>query len=704
MTTGRASLAALLNPRSIAVLGASERPALGRWIVESLDVMGFTGSVWPVNPKYSEVLGRACFPSFLDLPEAPDVAALCIGRAGALENLELLARRGGRAAVIFDSGFAEVGGAGLSLQMQITSLCAEAGIALCGPNCMGVLNPQARSGAFKQTVRSLSGLAGSVGLISQSGSICGSLLADLRRFGFSLVVSSGNEALVSTADYIEYMIDDPHTRAIATFTETVREPERYVAALDRAAAAGKPVIVLKVGRSERTRRAITSHTGGLAGESRVFSEVLKAHRAIEVVDLDELTEILAACQGAKWPKGPAINVLTTSGGQAELILDIATASGIDLAPLPHSIRAQVERDVGPVTGDGNPLDAWGNGDAQRNMPPALRTLDRIPDSDAIVFCSSDSTDDQALGRIGRELDYAEMLGEAAAASAKPHYLLTMRPGVLHRGQVAYLEKRGVAVVSGARQGLQAIARLADWAKPPRVRRDPRVKNGSFLPHGRRVINEFDAKALLAKAGLPAARERLAQTPEAAAKAARQIGYPIALKLVSDEIPHKSDHGLVALHLNSEEEIQAQIVRMARVAETLGIKVQGWLIQEMIRDGLEVFAGVSHDADFGLCLAFGLGGVAIEALRDFTIRMLPLNDGDAEDMIKEIRGAPLLGSIRGGPASDIKALAQCLYALADFAIENEARLLEIDLNSIKVFSEGHGCVVIDALIVAKEESR
>ena len=273
---------------------------------------------------------------------------------------------------------------------------------------MGVLNPPARSTTFKQEVRDPEALIGNVALISQSGSVAASLLADLRRFGFSLVVSSGNEAVNDTASYIEFAIDDPNTKVIATFTESVRNPDRYIAALDRAADKGKPVIVLKVGRSERVRAAITGHTGGLAGELRVFSEILKAHRAIEVEDLDEFTEVLAVCQGTRWPTGNGINVVTTSGGQAELILDVATSAGIPLRPLPAATREAVERDVGRVTGDGNPLDAWGRGDFRTTTPEALRLLSENPATDAIVFCSSDSVDNQALGRAGREEDYAKL--------------------------------------------------------------------------------------------------------------------------------------------------------------------------------------------------------------------------------------------------------------------------------------------------------
>ena len=294
----------LVKPRSVAIVGATDRPSPARSVIESLGALGFSGAVYPVNPKYQSVLNHVCYPSLTELPEAPDVVVFSIRKPLIPEQVRLAAKRGARAAVIYDSGFAELGADGARLQDEIAGLCRDAGMPVCGPNCMGILNPTARVTTYKQTVMKPEELAGNVGFVSQSGSVCIAVLSDLRRFGISLSVSAGNEAVTRTVDYIEYLIDDPATAVIATFTETVREPERYVAALDRAAAVGKPVVVLKVGRSERTQRAITSHTGGLAGSSRVFSEVLRAHRAIEVSDLDELTEVLAVCQGRRWPREP----------------------------------------------------------------------------------------------------------------------------------------------------------------------------------------------------------------------------------------------------------------------------------------------------------------------------------------------------------------------------------------------------------------
>src|SRR5437762_2884233 len=413
-------LDALLRPRSIAILGASERPSIGRTLIESLDAMGFAGAVYPINPRYESILGRRCYKSVAELPRDVDVLAFCVNHARVLEHMRPVAERGIGAAVIFDGGFAEADAEGRRHQEEITAICREAGIALCGPNCMGVVSPHVPSLVYLGALQNPALLTGNVGLISQSGSICIGLLTDCRRFGFSQVISSGNEAVLAAVDFLEYLIDDPATKVIAMFLETVREPGRFVAALDRAADRGKPVVVLKVGRSERTRRAVTSHTGGLAGETRVFSAVLRAHRAIEVADMDEMTEVLASCQAERWPRGRRLAVLTASGGQAELILDLAAANQLQLPPLSTESRAEVERVVGRITGDGNPLDAWGNGDFGTNFPHALSVLGRDPDYDAITFCS-DSFDDQPMGTAARVFEYARFFTDAAAASSKPFY-------------------------------------------------------------------------------------------------------------------------------------------------------------------------------------------------------------------------------------------------------------------------------------------
>jgi len=452
----------LFQPRSIAVVGASEKPTIGRRLIASLDRIGFTGAIFPVNPNYPTVLGRRCYASIADLPEAPDVAVFCVGHERVLEPLAAAAQRGAKSAVIYDGGFAERGDGGRQRQARIEGICRDGGIALCGPNCMGVLSPHHCSTTYLQELRDPAGLAGNVGIVSQSGAFCISLLNDVRRFGFSHVVSSGNEAVLAAADYLEYLVDDPHTKVIGGFIETVRYPDRFVAALDHAAVQGKPVVVLKVGRTERTRHAVTTHTGGSAGDPGLASELLRAHHAIEVSDLVEFTEVIAAAQGTKHSAGCRLGVITSSGGLAELILDIAASRDLQLPPLSAAVKAEIEQQIGFVSGDGNPLDAWGNGTFVINLPLALCAFDKSPDHDIVVFCR-DNCDGQPFEASEVGWTYLELFERAAAGSNKPHYLLHTRPGLMNREQVAHLRKAGIAVVGGLREGLGAIDRLAQKA-------------------------------------------------------------------------------------------------------------------------------------------------------------------------------------------------------------------------------------------------
>jgi acetate---CoA ligase (ADP-forming) len=450
---------ALFKPKSIAVIGASEKPTPGRRIITSLDRLGFAGRIYPVNPNYAAVLNRPCYASFADLPEAPDVAVFCLGHERVVDAFIAGSRRGMKAAVIYDGGFAEHSEAGRERQARITEICREYDIALCGPNCMGILNPAHKNTTYLQELRDPTGLAGNVGIISHSGGLCVGLLTDTRRYGFSHIVSSGNEAAVTAAEFLEYLVEDPKTQVVGGFIETIRDKDRFAAALARAAVLGKPVVMLQVGRAERTRRAVASHTGGPAGDPGAISELFRAHGVVEVADLVEFTELLAACQNAKRPASRRMAVITSSGGLAELILDIADAEGLQLPPLTPAQKAEIEAGIGFITGDGNPCDAWGSGTFAANLPKALALFDASPEHDSIVFCR-DNFDDQPFDQPATAQTYIEMFAHAAEQSRKPHYLLTSRPGLMDRSLAAYLREHGVAVVGGFREGLAAIDRLA----------------------------------------------------------------------------------------------------------------------------------------------------------------------------------------------------------------------------------------------------
>ena len=334
-------LSRLFAPSSLAIVGASERPGtIGHTLTETLAGLKFAGPIWPINPRHSELYGLRCYASVADLPGAPDMVVFGIKGSAAVDELEALGALGARAAVIYDNGFAEAGEAGAALQARLVATCRRYGIALCGPNCMGTIGAHDGFSSYRLAITEPERFRGGVGLISHSGSITIGLLADVRRYGFSKVVSAGNEAVADAADYIQHFIDDPHTRIIACFLDTVRRPAAFRAALERAAALDKPVVVLKVGRSARAGHAIVTHTGGLAGEAQVFSDVLRRLNAIEVADLVEMSEVLAALDGSRRPRGRRIAVATGSGGQAELLLDVADAADLSFPPLDRESIAE----------------------------------------------------------------------------------------------------------------------------------------------------------------------------------------------------------------------------------------------------------------------------------------------------------------------------------------------------------------------------
>ena len=465
------------------------------------------------------------------------------------------------------------------------------------------------------------------------------------------------------------------------------------------------MVVLKVGRSDRTRHAISGHTGGLAGEARVVSQILKSHRAIEVGDMDELTEVLACCQGDRLPTGRNIGLITGSGGQAELILDVAAATGVSLPPLSEEGRREAGRVIGPITGDGNPLDAWGTGKYDVNMPHGLKVLADEPNIHSIVMVS-DTRDDSPMVPT----QYTPYLAEAAKSCDKPCFFMNTRSGLFRQEFADSLRSSGIATIGGTRQGLGAIDRLARWSEPLAAPRPDQTATGRIAAllagsdRDRASLNEIDAKSLLGEAGLPVVREQIISGPDEAGEAAATIGYPLVLKIASDEIPHKSDLGLVAVGLADEPSLMRAVDDMARKVGALSPQPSDavFVVQQMVHDGVELFMGVSRDPQFGPMLAFGLGGVLVEIFDDVALRPLPLREGDAEAMIDETRAAKLLGPVRGQAPRDIDAVCRCLYALGDFAWAERDSIDEIDLNPVMALSAGNGCTIVDALIIPRKE--
>jgi acyl-CoA synthetase (NDP forming) len=631
------------------------------------------------------------------LPETPDVTAICLNGQSAVRELARLVQLGGRAAVIYDGGFAEAGQEGSRQQHELIRIARDGGVALCGPNCMGAVNLVDGSSTYKLPIFDGVRLRGNVGLVSQSGSVTIGLLSDVRRFGFSHVISTGNEAVMTAADYVDYLTADEHTRIIALFLETIRDPQAFKTAVLRARMADKPVVVLKVGNSQRAMRAVASHTGGLAGEGRVFSEMLKGVGAIEVGALDELTEVLAAFQAKAVPRSRRIAVVTGSGGHTELVLDTADRAGLDLPAMDASELDIMHGELGHFAGDGNPLDAWGSGDVSANLRTALHHFSNAPGYDAIVLCNENNDD----APIGRSEFACTVFAESAKSSAKPHYLLNTRPGLMHSGNLELLRAAGASMLGGVRQGLAAIDALARWKeRPPTDAFAPPPARSAGPLEGlsrRTTINEFDAKQLLAGYGVPCVPELMTDDFEAACAAAAQFGWPVVLKVASDDVPHKTEAGLVMLEITGVEALrQAWDALEARCA-ALKLCDYGFLIQKMVKGATEVFLGVKKDPTWGHVLAFGIGGIFIELIDEVQLALLPVSESRIREMVGAGRAARLLRGYRGKAAGDVEALVRCAVAVCSFVQACGDALEEMDLNPILVLQESQGCLVVDALI-------
>ncbi len=696
----------LFAPRTIAIVGASPREtSSGYRIISSLDRLGFSGGIFPINPAYENVLGRACHPRLGEVPGPIDVVALCVDARHLEAAMAEAAARGVGAAVVFSSIVTGDAAGGQRIRQALARIAGEHGMALCGPNCMGVLNPANGSSLYLGTVLDGERLKGNVALITQSGSVAIGMLGDTRRFGFSHVVSSGEEIVTTLADYIDWLVDDPGTQVIAGFVETVREVARFTAALDRASNNDKPVVILKIGRNPLARRAVLGHTGGIAGDGAVFSALLQRHHAIEVTSLDELTEVLACLQNKRRPAGPRVGVVTASGGQVEMILDEAMGDGFVLPPLDEAIAAAAAAVIGPISGTGNPLDAWGDGNYVRNMAHGMACMARAPNIDAVVLVS-DTNEGQAMAPTR----YSDLFLAASEGSRLPFYFMNTRSGLLRVENIQHFAGSGVGMLTGLRPGLAAIGRVGRWqsragAKAVVVVGEQEIEGcvaeaRAALGRKRKTVHEADSKRVLRMLGLRTVEERLVDGVAGAVGAAAELGYPVVLKAVSDDIPHRSEHGLVVVGLADERELQGGWLKLDGRLDEMGLvpsQVKR-LVQPMVTGGVEVIVGTGMDPEIGPFIGFGAGGVLVELIGEMVVRPLPLRVGDAAAMIAGSRIGLMLGGHRGKPACDRDALVEVIERVAAFAYAMRDEIGEIDLNPVFVRDVGMGCVVADALIV------
>ena len=690
---------AIFAPRSVAVIGASSDPKrIGGRPVDFLRRHGFQGTILPINPKTSKVQGLTAYPSITEAPTAPDLAVIALPARLAVQAVEDCAARGVRGAVIFSSGFSEVNDEGAALQARMVDIARESGMRLVGPNCLGIANVRHNLYAtFTPGVEKHLPKPGGVSIVSQSGafgSYCMTLVR-MRGLGVNLWATTGNSCDVDFADAVAYCAQDDETRVIMGYLEGATDRDRLVEALELARAREKPVVMMKVGRSAVGAEAAQSHTASLAGSDAVYDAAFRQYGVYRAHSVDEMFDVTYACaESASMMQGDRLGLVTVSGGVGVLMADEAEKLKLDVPALPDHAQKKLKA-VLPFAGVRNPVDVT----AQLvNQIDLLETNMDVLFGDgeidgAIIFMST-------VGLVA-DLNEAIRTGLERIREKYPGRPMLFCSLTEPEGRAAY-EKSGFIVFEEPTRAVRAMAALRYFAKSfARAGEDdpiPELPDLSPLPDG--MVNEIEAKALLAEAGIGIVREILAKTPEAAAEAAQEMGFPIVLKIASPDILHKSDIGGVALNLRSVEEVRSAGARILELASEKApdARIDGLVVAEQAAPGLEAILGVTQDPAFGPVVMFGLGGVLVEALGDVSFRVAPFGPAEAHRMIDEIHGRKLLDAFRGAPERDIDALADALARLSAFAAHHGAALETIDVNPLIIGPSGQGAVAADGVII------
>ena len=712
-------------PTSIAVVGASARSWIAETVRDNLRLMGSETRCHFVNPKYDELLGQPCYPSLEALPEKPDIALVALNPLRAAVVTQAAADAGIPAVIIPGGGVVEGGAAAAAMQAEVADIARRHGIALVGPNCMGVIDLTVNAATYIGDVSPYLPRGGVAG-IAQSGSVTDAFVQSGSRVGFSRIISCGSEVVLDVCDYLAYCLDDPATTSVILFLEGFRRPERFLALADRALELGKPIMAVKVGRSEHARAAAIAHSGSLAGEARVTDAALDAAGVIRCADLDELLEAAELVEGTR-RTGRGIGqgragVVTVSTGEASLIADLAPAAGLDLPPIPDAARDRILETLPTMGFIGNPLDPWGAADSATAYGAVFEALAESDAYDVLVLVH-----DFPYRSLPAEVATANEVTRAMldATRERPWLLpvyVSLTSGEPPPETKAVLDEQGggAPLLRGASEAFRAIGAFARWERRregrqsagpwrqtwPDLARD-RTASGlepALLPSlvEPRVLPERESLDLLRAAGLSVTPAVAVPDADAAVEAARPLGgHAVVLKIDAVDLPHKTDLGLVRLGLAGDDEIRVAADDLLRIAHHHGVDVRGLLLEPMADPGLELIIGLRRDPSFGPCVVVGLGGVLAEVLDDVAIRLAPVNPETANAMLGELRGSRLLDGPRGRPAVDRHAVAALIVALSTLAIERPD-LLEVDLNP--VIATIDGAVAVDALVVLGGPSR
>lgn len=684
---------------SIAVVGASDDyTKIGGRPVHLLRKYGYPGAIYPVNPKGGTVQGLPAYASISAIPASPELALLAVSASATPAALRECVAKGVKAVVVLSSGFAEAGAEGVALQAEMVEIARSHGVRLLGPNCLGTVSvPNATIVSFSIALEEHMPPVGSVGIVSQSGNIGSFTMQNVaqRGLGVSRFIATGNEADVDVADGIAALAVDPQTRVILCCMETCRDAGRLTQALDMARAHGKPVITLKIGATEQGQAAAASHTGALAGSDAVIDAVFRRYGVVRVRSVEALLEVGHAASllaPSRLPRNDAVTLVAASGGFGIMMADAMTEVGLKLLPLAQNTCDRIHA-VLPVAGTNNPVDTSAQISSRPEILEGVLTalLEDANDATTVLFLS--------LSLYSQRMRGVYMHALANIRQSHPDRLLV----IISRGPVdavAEINALGIPVfasIDSAASAIAALVRMGELAQLPAA---PTYAGAVTAVDSVVFRNEFHAKRALGAVGIPVPHEEVVASADAAVAAATAIGFPVVLKVASEDIAHKTEVGGVALSLADAHSVREAYNRILANAKLHAPKahIDGVLVAPMLRGGIELIAGISRDPVFGPVVMVGMGGIYAEVFKDVAVQVAPVSEAEAESMIRGLRMFPLLDGARGQAKADVAAAAKAVTNLSNFACAHAGDIAEIDLNPILVRPEGQGVVVLDALMI------
>lgn len=704
------SLSSLLQPHSVAVVGATERAgASSGFVMRNLLEHGYAGRIYPVHPREERVFGLTAVSHLAHLPEAPDLAVICIPAPYVAEALADAGRKGTKAAIVLSSGFAEKDEEGGARQQELVQIAANYGMAVCGPNCLGLISLHANTVLYSS--RFPTGVPkGDVALISQSGALA-IALSSTGRIGFSHIISSGNSAITDIPDYLYFMADDPLTRVVMLVLENIKRPEALAGAMQAMHQAGKRVVALYVGRTERGAAATAAHTGALAGSFAAVQAFFRRHGIIAVDSMDELLATAALCSA--WPTlrqrplTSGLGIIGVSGGGVAHLSDLASATGLDIPPLQPQTVGRLQTILPSFITPQNPLDTTGLPFADGNV--YRQALDYLAGDGGIGVITAVQDAPPGLDEDGaREyLPIAQGLVDFSRTAAVPVVVVSNLADGHHPLFREPLRRAGVPLLQGTAVALKAIKHLltpVPTSNYPAMAQPAAAVGAVWQKRFEEgaPFTEREAKHLLAAHGIRTPREGLATSAAEAARLAAEIGFPVVLKIESPDITHKSDVGGVWVGVAGETAVyQAYTHIMATVSAALPqARLHGVVVQEMVTGGVEAFVGISRYAPFGFGAVVGVGGVLVEVVGETAVDLLPLTPESAQALVESTRLHKLLTGFRGAKPADRLALIEAILKLAHIAHLYGDYLETIELNPIAVLPEGQGICVLDAVILCR----